>query len=312
MTIRDAFAQTQWFHLLASGLARSGVRHVIVSPGSRSTPLVCAILEQPNLRVTLCIDERAAGFIALGLARSTGEPCAVVCTSGTAPAHYYPAVIEAAHSGVPLLVLSADRPLELQANGASQTTDQTRLFGTHVRGFFELGTPQARTAALQGLVRKVAQAVALARGPQPGPVHVNAQAFKPLEPVTSASAEEVNLEQQVAKLIADTSHQFHTGTLAPSLATATTLAERWIGAHKPVLFCGPAACHTEIAAAAAFAGHTGWPVLAEITHPLRQAADRFSFALIDAFELVVRDNPEHLQPDLVVSVGATPHVFGVA
>lgn len=306
MAIRDAFAQTQWFRLLSASLARSGVRHVIVSPGSRSTPLVCAFERQPELRITLCIDERAAGFIALGLARATGEPSAVLCTSGTAPAHYFPAVMEAQHSGIPLLIVSADRPAELQANGAAQTTDQTRLFGAHVRGFFDLGTPQARNAALSGLTRKVAQAVAQSRGAHPGPVHINAPAFKPLEPVDSNGDEEKQLEQRVNALIQRSSHDFHAGWLTPSDATTRLLARRWAAARRPLLFCGPSACHDESSALASFASHSGWPVLAEITHPLRQSRKRDEVVLIDAFDLVVREPPDRLQPDLVVSVGATP------
>lgn len=306
MAISDAFAQTQWFRLLVGVLAQTGVRHVIVSPGSRSTPLVCAVERQAGLHVTSCIDERQAAFIALGLARVTGEPCALVCTSGTAPAHYYPAVIEAKHSAIPLIIISADRPAEFHGNGSSQTTDQARLFGQHVRGFFDLGTPEARPSALSGLVRKVAQGVGLSRGPHPGPVHFNAQAFKPLEPVLSSNADEVAHEARVDALRQQPSHHFHAGIATPSAATASMLTQRWADACRPVLLCGPSACYAPCSALSEFARRTHWPVLAEITHPLRQTRATQGVALIEDFELVARAAPQGLTPDLVVCVGAAP------
>src|SRR5690606_13597277 len=104
-------------------------------PGSRSTPFVFALLRHPDLRVRDVVDERVAGFVALGVGRATGRPALLVCTSGSAPAHYYPAVIEAAAAHVPLLVLSADRPFEAHGCGANQTVDQQRLFGAHARFF---------------------------------------------------------------------------------------------------------------------------------------------------------------------------------
>jgi 2-succinyl-5-enolpyruvyl-6-hydroxy-3-cyclohexene-1-carboxylate synthase len=122
-------AQSEWAELLLGSLCEAGVREVVISPGSRSTPLVWAACQTPGLRCHALIDERSAAFYALGQARLSGVPSLLLCTSGTAPAHYYPAVIEARESGVPLLVLSADRPFELQRCGAHQTIDQTRLFG---------------------------------------------------------------------------------------------------------------------------------------------------------------------------------------
>jgi 2-succinyl-5-enolpyruvyl-6-hydroxy-3-cyclohexene-1-carboxylate synthase len=306
MPIRDAFAQTQWFRLLTAGLVQSGIRHVVVSPGSRSTPLVCALTQHPALRLTVSIDERSAGFIALGISRATSATCVVVCTSGTAPAHYLPAVMEAWHSAIPLLVISADRPSELQANGSAQTTDQGRLFGSHVRAFFELGTPEARIAALQGLARKIAQGAAITRGPHPGPVHFNAQAFKPLEPVAADNSEELTLEQSVEVMIGRQSREFFHGVSTPNDATIAALAQRWASARKPLIFCGPSSHRRANLGLTAFATATGWPILAEITHPVRQAPPVSPCVVIDAFDLVARARPEELAPDLVVSIGGTP------
>lgn len=174
-------AQSQWAGLLLATLAEAGVCDAIISPGSRSTPLVWAACQVPSLRRHALIDERSAGFFALGQARVTGQPSLLICTSGTAPSHYFPAVIEARQAGVPLLVLSADRPFELQECSASQTIDQSHLFGGYAR-YFELGTPVPERAALLGLQRMAWQAVAAALEAPRGAVHLNFRAKKPLEP----------------------------------------------------------------------------------------------------------------------------------
>ncbi|MCG8461518.1 MAG: hypothetical protein MI919_35000, partial [Holophagales bacterium] len=164
--------QAEHARCLFSSLAASGVRHVVISPGSRSTPFVLAAAAEPGLDLHDVIDERSAAFFALGIGRITATPAVLLCTSGTAPAHYLPAVIEASMARVPLLVLSADRPVELVACGANQTIDQLKLFGDHARAFFELGLADGHPAALRGLRRTVAQAVALASWPEPGAVHL--------------------------------------------------------------------------------------------------------------------------------------------
>src|SRR5207249_4197339 len=148
------------------------------------------------------LDERAGSFFALGQARVTGRPSLLICTSGTAAAHYLPAVVEASLSYTPLLVLTADRPLELQDCAAPQTVDQIKLMGDHVRRFYELGTPEGPPSALIGLRRLAAQAVHYALWPTPGPVHVNARARKPLDPTVAATAAGAALEVRGDELIA--------------------------------------------------------------------------------------------------------------
>jgi 2-succinyl-5-enolpyruvyl-6-hydroxy-3-cyclohexene-1-carboxylate synthase len=173
--------QSEWAQLLCGSLVEAGVREAIISPGSRSTPLVWAASRTPGLRCHCLIDERSAGFYALGQARISGMPSLLICTSGTALSHYYPAVIEAHAAGTPLIVLSADRPFELQHCGAQQTIDQTRIFGSYA-SFYELGTPVADRRALLGLRRIAWQAVASAIELPRGAVHLNFRAKKPLEP----------------------------------------------------------------------------------------------------------------------------------
>jgi 2-succinyl-5-enolpyruvyl-6-hydroxy-3-cyclohexene-1-carboxylate synthase len=173
--------QSHWAALLLATLAEAGVQDAIISPGSRSTPLVWAACQVPALRRHAIIDERGAGFFALGQARVSGRPSLLICTSGSAPSHYFPAVIEARHSGVPLIVLSADRPFELQQCGAQQTIDQVRLFGNYA-AYHEIGTAVVDRAATLGVQRVAWQAVASALEPPRGPVHLNFRAKKPLEP----------------------------------------------------------------------------------------------------------------------------------
>ena len=165
-------------------LARCGLRHAVVSPGSRSTPLAVALWRQPEIEVTVIVDERSAGFFALGAAQATGAPVGVLCTSGTAAANLHPAVCEADESALPLIVLTADRPPELRGIGAGQTIDQLKLYGDAVRWFCEVGTHEADDDGLLHFRSAACRAFAAARGePRPGPVHLNLPWREPLAPI---------------------------------------------------------------------------------------------------------------------------------
>jgi 2-succinyl-5-enolpyruvyl-6-hydroxy-3-cyclohexene-1-carboxylate synthase len=170
-----------WSAALVSGLVAAGIREVVVSPGSRSTPLTLACLRHPQLRCEVILDERSAAWFALGRARATRQPVALLCTSGTAAANWLPAVVEANQSAVPLLLLSADRPPELQGWGANQTIDQTGLFAGQVRAFHAPGAPFAGFDA-RWLHQLAARAVAESCWPLPGPVHLNLAFREPLLP----------------------------------------------------------------------------------------------------------------------------------
>jgi 2-succinyl-5-enolpyruvyl-6-hydroxy-3-cyclohexene-1-carboxylate synthase len=165
-------------------LTRGGLRRAVISPGSRSTPLAVALWRDSEIEVTVIVDERTAAFFALGAAQASGEPVALLCTSGTALANYHPAVVEADESGLPLVVLSADRPPELRGIGAGQTIDQIKTFGESVRWFCEVGTHEADDAGLLHMRSVACRALARARGEiRPGPVHLNLPWREPLSPV---------------------------------------------------------------------------------------------------------------------------------
>jgi 2-succinyl-5-enolpyruvyl-6-hydroxy-3-cyclohexene-1-carboxylate synthase len=237
-------------------LAAQGVRRVFVSPGSRSTPLALTAWARPDLATHVVLDERSAAFVALGSTKASGRPTALVCTSGTAAANYLPAVVEAHHGGVPLLVLTADRPPELRGWGAGQTIDQLHLYGRNVRWFAETPVPTEGDPAHAR--RLAARALAAATGPDPGPVHVNWPIRKPLEPVGgvggSPGAAPIRLEGGAVDV---------TGP-AERLAELVDLHERGVIVTGPLPTDG-----TTAAGIAALASASGWPVLADVASQLR-------------------------------------------
>ncbi len=170
-----------WSQALVAGFVAAGCEHAVLSPGSRSTPLALAMLRQPGLHCSVAVNERSAAFFALGIAKASRRPVMLLATSGTAPANWLPAVIEASQSAVPLILISADRPPELQGCGANQTIDQIGLFGSHVRGSHPLGAPHPDFDPAW-LHRLAARVVEQASWPHPGPVHVNQPFREPLLP----------------------------------------------------------------------------------------------------------------------------------
>lgn len=299
----------------------TGVRHrpfVVLSPGSRSTPLVVVLARAAAagaLELIDVVDERSAAFVALGHARVTGRPAFVVCTSGTAPAHWYPAVLEAGEARLPLVLLSADRPTELHHSGAAQTVDQLALFGSRVRFFADLGDPQSSDAWLSGVRRSVAQAVERSTFPAAGPVHVNVRARKPLEPAgepdaTARTAEAV-LEAILGRGVATVTRPVP--TLAP--ADAGRIAERLCRAERPLVVLGPIAAWIRRADVVQFLARLGAPFHAEPASQLR-FGERPERLAIDALDLVLaagalggaarRTAGAQAEPDLVIQIGATP------
>lgn len=305
----DANLLTLWSELLAGALAESGVREVVVSPGSRSTPFVLALARTKGLRLHTVIDERAAAFFALGIARASGRAPLLVCTSGTAPAHYLPAVIEASESALPLLVLSADRPHRLASCGAPQTTEQARLFGVHARAFVELGEPTGSAAAFRALRRTIARAVAEAHGPLPGPVHVNARADKPLEPERARTESERALEALARAIAAEPVPRASLGRLAHDEEALELAAEAIADAARPAIVAGPLglAALADRGAIFELARSCGLALFAEAASQLRFAgAARAGIACADAFDRWIDRAPPEAAPDVVIEIGATP------
>lgn len=170
-----------WSWLIIEELLRNGVDYFCLSPGSRSTPLTTAVARQPRARRIVIYDERAAAFHALGYARATGRPAVLICTSGSAPANYFPAIIEAALEDISMIVLSADRPPELRDSGANQTIDQVKMYASYVRWQMDLATPDEHIPAAY-VLSIVNRLVRMASGTNPGPVHLNCMFREPLAP----------------------------------------------------------------------------------------------------------------------------------
>src|SRR6187551_3045999 len=177
--INSTFAPLQ---VLVDELGRCGMTHAVTCPGSRNAPIALTLAAQPGVTAVSVVDERSAGFVALGMAKASGRPVAVTCTSGTAAANLLPAVVEAHESRVPLVVLTADRPPELREVGAGQAIDQIKLYGTAAKWFVEVGThePTRETATHHRAL--ACRAYWTAAGGRPGPVHLNFPLREPLAP----------------------------------------------------------------------------------------------------------------------------------
>ena len=273
-----------------AGLVAAGLRHVVLAPGARSSPLATAFLRRPEIACEVLTDERVAGYFALGIAKASGQPCAVLCTSGTAAANLLPAVMEANLAGVPLLVLTADRPPEGLDWGANQTADQMRLYGSHVRAFHALPMPDAGISD-RFLHAMSARLMEECVAPIPGPVHANLPFREPLLPDTIPGAPALPPPiriQQAACVFTD----------------APALAERLSG--KPgVILCGELPLQPGCAEGIAnLAERLGVPILAEPLSGLRCGPHDRSRILTRQARFLRR--PDAFKPAWVLRFGRFP------
>lgn len=266
-------------------LAACGVTDVVVSPGSRSTPLAVTARNQESLRVTVQLDERVAGFCALGMAKASGRPVALVCTSGTAAANLLPAVVEAHHSGVPLVVCTADRPSELRDAGAGQTIDQVKLYGDHVRWFAE--TPCDFDDPEYFARLAVRAATTAGAGPNPGPVHLNWPFRKPLEPQGPVPRFDASVGQSVVPV-------------RPLVESDVDAVSRLAGRRGLIVSGALDVDEAGAAAIVGFAEAAGWPVVADAGSQLRGRGPM----VLDGAEWVLGRGD--LAPDVLVRIGGPP------
>jgi 2-succinyl-5-enolpyruvyl-6-hydroxy-3-cyclohexene-1-carboxylate synthase len=306
---------TLWGRVIADELAASGVTAACISPGSRSTPLTVAIDEQPDIETYSILDERASAFFALGRARRTGEPTAIVCTSGTAAANFHPAVIEANQARVPLLVLTADRPAELQDSGANQTIDQEKLYGDAVRDYRTLPEPAPEARRLRSLRTAIDRAVATTTGTPAGPVHLNVPVAKPLEPVEVEGDVADNLAEAAPLAVEGRDGPFVEVTQGrPEIASeeVESLAADLAAADRGLLVAGPVdptGSTAEIRTAVAdLAAATGFPILADPLSGLRYGThvDREGVTVCGGYDSYLDAAADWPEPEIVFRVGASP------
>ena len=294
-------ANQEFSAALLGELVRSGVRHACICPGSRSTPLTAAAVALSGLRCWSHIDERAAAFFAVGLARASRTPVILICTSGTAAVNFHPAVVEAHHGRIPLVILTADRPPELRDWGAGQTIDQVGLYGTAVRWFAEAPVPVPGDATLRYASALGARAAAMARSRPAGPVHLNLPFREPLAP-TRLSRDPAPEPPKIARSVPSPEAALDPETL-DAVAEALRTGERGIVA------CGPWDGREEDARAIArLATHLGWPLIAEPTSQLRRGPASAGVPAIATADLLLR-SPEfgdRFAPDRVLRFGDTP------
>lgn len=265
---------------------RRGVRHAMIAPGSRSTPMAVALASHPLIRVEVFIDERVASFAALGAAAASRQPVLALCTSGTAATEFHSAVVEAHHSDVPLIAITADRPPELQGVGAPQTIDQRNLFGVAVRRYFDITPADAHDASRwRGVARDVLDA---ATGEHPGPVQVNI-AFR--EPLLGVAGVLPNVD--------GASNHSPNRPVAVASSLVDECVEEMSG-RRGVFIAGTDAPDSLLALAATI----GWPVWADPRSGLR----RVHPAVVSAADPLMRDGrvAERLRPEVIVRFGALP------
>ncbi len=304
--MNTANRNTIWAGVFVGELKKQGLEAVCIAPGSRSTPLTVAFAES-GIKTYLHSDERSAAYFALGLARASGKPVALVCTSGTAAANFFPAIVEANYSEAPLLVLTADRPAEMRESGANQTIDQVKLFGNHVRWFVDVPTPAANFSRhlFRYLQTLAARAYETSQAPLPGVVHVNFQFRKPLEPLEVPADRPAWMDEPLLSALATAPAQvtFSRPRLVPSREQLDLLTAALSSSPRGLIVCGPRCPAGDFPSQVTrLAAALGWPLLADALSGVRFGAH------VNAHILGGYDHflPAPLRPQIVLRFGDVP------
>lgn len=287
-----------WSATLLHNLYENGVRHAIISPGSRSTPLALASAIHPGIQKHVVLDERSAAFIALGIGKSTGMPAVLICTSGTAVANYMPAVVEAKESGVPMILLTADRPPKLRNLGSSQTVDQIKLFGDQTIFFHEAGEPVDDEEDLKRVAYLAKQAVDFSRDIG-GAAQINLAFRKPLEPTAETFQKEKQRVEEITVI-----QDYEPTTNRSEITLNDEVIDLLSSSTRPLLISGPSDPRHDLSSQInKMASHLNAPVLAE---PGSQFSD--GKHQIKRFDQFIRkpETRSNLQPDLIVRFGDQP------
>lgn len=281
-------------------LVQTGLTDVVISPGSRSTPLAMTVTEHPNMRQWVIIDERSAAFFALGMAKRRNRPVAIVCTSGTAAANYFPAIVEAYYSRVPLVVLTADRPHELRDVGAPQAIEQIKLYGDYVKWFHEMALPEADKEMLAYVRSKAARAVNTALEGNAGPVHLNFPLREPLIP-------DFSLDGIWGNMIGKSYYPTIDGAKKLQSEQLAHLQKQLESYQKGLIVCGPQMDSSFAEAVVKLASAWQVPILADPLSQVR-AGQQHKDLVIEGYDAFLRNETirKQLKPDLIIRFGAMP------
>jgi len=297
--INRTFAPLQVF---VDELARCGLENAVTSPGSRDAPILLTLAAERRVRSLSMLDERSAGFAALGMAKATGRPVAIACTSGTAAANLLPAIVEAHEARVPLIVITADRPPELRDTGAGQAIDQIKLYGSAVKWFVEVGNHEPGRGAAVHHRALACRAFHTAASGRPGPVHLNFALREPLAPV----GEELEPRDWEGRADGRPWVEQWEPPRVPGATLVDLLARELAGCARGALVCGPTS--EDIAEPAGrLAVAAGWPLLAEPTSGTRCGTHDRSH-VIAHYDALLRDErfaADH-RPEVIVRIGDTP------
>lgn len=295
-----------WAKLLVEELARNRVTKICIAPGSRSTPLAIAAAENAGIATAVHYDERGAAFYALGSARVTGKPMAVICTSGTAVANCFPAVVEASQSCLPLIIITADRPPELQDTGALQTIDQIGIFGKFTRWTFNLPIPD-ESIKPAFVLTTVDQACYRASRSPAGAVHLNCMFREPLAPTGAAP----DWSEYLAPISAwsNSDKQYTTYTSSENVGSfgVSGITRIIADSKKGIIVVGTLPSWQDKSSILKLAAQLGWPVFADICSGLR-SGDTFSANVLCHYDLYLRlpEMRTTLTPDCILQFGGTP------
>jgi 2-succinyl-5-enolpyruvyl-6-hydroxy-3-cyclohexene-1-carboxylate synthase len=294
-----------WAKIVVDELARAGLRAVCIAPGSRSTPLTLAFAEHPEIKVYPHLDERSAAFFALGIALKTDKPVALVCTSGSATVNFFPAIVEAHESQVPLIILTGDRPPELRGSGANQTIDQVKLYGEYALWSVDMALPEANPDPLliRYLRTTAARAYATANGIRKGVVHLNMPFRKPLEP-TVVESDHTNVlpphEDERPFTIIARSIPFPQTTQWDAMEALLRYYE------KGLIVCGPRSPYGDFTKAISLISQiSGYPIIADPLAEVRFGEQTQSTTVIGGYETFLNGTTLPA-PDVVIRFGQVP------
>lgn len=307
MTIDCRNLNTLWSSILVETFHRLGLTTAVICPGSRSTPLTIAFARHQAIETIPILDERSAAFFALGIAKRSCLPVILVCTSGTAGANFYPAVIEAKESGVPLIILTADRPPQLRNCHAGQTIDQLRLYGNYPNWQTELALPQADLGMLRYLRQNVIQAWERSLFPVKGIVHLNLPFQEPLAPTPQPEIEVIQSKFLLEEFF---SHIPSYCSSPVSLSGLSFSLQQWQFSPRGIIIAGlaqPANPEKYCLAIACLSEILQFPVLGEALSPIRNYADLNPY-LISTYDCILRNEQlaSQLTPDIVIQIGELP------